>query len=251
MLCVAGAIGARYLWSRRAPAQQPTVAVALTREPAVAKKAAAAPSQRVYPPERQFKSPAERQELFKRLGLHYSPTISFSEACQAFTKLSKEDYLPYQRNPLLYEKLAAKYGPWLDKHHVAPVYIQWISDEIGYGVFAQERIEAGELIAEYVGRVIPRATVSTWSWKYPSSGTFKGHPVPASLTGEQYANETRFINDGDVANVETKFVFHNGLWHLLYVAKQGIEPGEELLISYGPRYWRSRQKIALGKKPTR
>ena len=56
----------------------------------------------------------------------------------------------------------------------------------------------------------------------------------------------RFINDPRIeehCNVKFEHIQEPGTWHCPVVAQRDIEAGEELFISYGPRYWRESRMI--------
>jgi hypothetical protein len=50
----------------------------------------------------------------------------------------------------------------------------------------------------------------------------------------------RFINDPRVegrCNVKFEHIQEPDTWHCPVIAQRDIEAGEELFVSYGPRYW--------------
>jgi len=56
----------------------------------------------------------------------------------------------------------------------------------------------------------------------------------------------RFINDPRIeenCNVKFEHIKEPGTWHCPVISQRDIEAGEELFISYGPRYWEGRRKI--------
>ena len=58
----------------------------------------------------------------------------------------------------------------------------------------------------------------------------------------------RFMNDPRIeeqCNVKFEHIQQPGIWHCPVVAQRDIAAGEELFISYGPRYW-SESRIIRG-----
>lgn len=196
-----------------------------------------------------FRTPQERQALFQQLDIQYTSKLLFDEACNALSHVQPEDYKPYAANKTYYDDLTARYGALIAKGHVANVSIRWVSDQVGYGIFAEEDIQPGDLVVEYTGKLQRTVEDTVYSFSYPpdnKSSHFKA-PLPSSchLNAMHYGNEARFANHSDDPNLETKFVFQGGAWHIIYVAKKKIPRGKQLLINYGSGYWRDRQKVDL------
>lgn len=186
------------------------------------------------------------KSLFEKLGIEYSNHSKFHEDCIIFKTAKKSDFLLYDKNPEYYDKLMNKYDEYVAEGYVAPIYIKWVNDKIGYGCFANVDIPEGNLISEYVGEIIPKNKIASkiWSWKYPSMGEFSSKfPKKISLNCFRYANETRFVNHGSDPNCKTLFIYTDGAWRLLYVAKRFIKKDEEILVNYGKIYWRKRKLI--------
>lgn len=201
------------------------------------------PSRRVYARAYKIATSAQKQDFFNKLGLIYAPVPVFRPGCEALAHVQREDLLSYANDPARYEARTQKYGPLLAKHYVTPNYIQWINNFIGYGAFASEDLPAGTLIGEYTGEIMRKTPTTVWSWKFES---FKA-PLPkkSSITSHKHANELRFINHSDRPNIKMEYVFHNHQWHLCYIATKPIQKGEQLLVSYGKKYWKKRQKQLL------
>jgi len=56
----------------------------------------------------------------------------------------------------------------------------------------------------------------------------------------------RFINDPRIeerCNVKYEHIKEPGIWHCPAIAQRDIEAGEELFVSYGPRYWEESNMI--------
>lgn len=126
------------------------------------------------------------------------------------------------------------------KEH-APVFIQFINNKIGYGVFADAPITAGQFIGEYTGTVqkinfSKKSGDFDYAWGFMRSGKLV-------INAKKAGNFTRFINHGNNPNVKMIYVACNNRWHLAYVAIKDIKKGEQLLANYGPTYWNTRNRI--------
>ena len=212
------------------------------------KNPAHAPSKRVYPPDYKIDTPKKTQDFFNKLDLVYAPKPIFSKECKVLANITKNDLVEYQEYKEHYDKLTQKYGALIEKSYVAPGYIKWGSDEVGYGFFAACDLPAGSMVGEYTGEILPNAAFrnKTWSWNYPIRSAFSKHlPTSISLTGHKYRNEINFVNHSDHPNVVSNLVFHNGIWHVVYIAKIDIQKDQEFLVSYGNRYWNKRTKVDL------
>lgn len=132
--------------------------------------------------------------------------------------------------------------------HLAGIYVQFINEHIGYGLFAHSTIKKGELIGEYTGEVKNSNDVSdtTWAWRYPSYAyKDEAHVPDISVDGRLAGNGMRFANHSDEPNTITQRVFADGFLRILYVATKDIGPNEQITVSYGSAYWKTRNKAPL------
>ena len=194
-----------------------------------------------------FSTPEARRQLFEELGVTYISEPQFTKH-PSLAQIRPEDYSGYKGNKQEHQKLTEQYGSQIAQQYMAPVSIQYISEEVGYGLYANEDIKAGDFIGEYAGRVVQGGVKdTTWSWSYPinanANSTLAGNVY--SMDSKKYGNELRFVNDDEGHNLVVKFVFQGSCWHIIYVAKKDIAKGEQLLISYGDSYWKSRKRVDL------
>ena len=55
------------------------------------------------------------------------------------------------------------------------------------------------------------------------------------------SNLMRFVNDYETHNCEALHIPIDNLWKVIYVTTKAINPGQELSVSYGPNYWKTRE----------
>jgi SET domain-containing protein len=80
---------------------------------------------------------------------------------------------------------------------------------------------------------------TSYCFRLPDLTTFGPHfLIDALIAG----NHTRFINHSHDPNVEACSVFCDGLIQMILRTIRPVAPGEELLMDYGPLYWRRRRR---------
>ena len=151
----------------------------------------------------------------------------------------------YLENEAYFRELCDRYGEQIRRADKAPLYIEEVGDDVGYGVFAAADIEAGAFIGEYAGVVQPAEDEagrpldaggyeSDYSWYYLDE--VPGAP-DLEINGRLEGNELRFVNHSDTPNLEVEHTLFEGQWVLFFTAARDIRKGEQLLISYGEAYW--------------
>ena len=136
------------------------------------------------------------------------------------------------------QSIANPYADLINQHYEAPIYIKFITKDVGYGIFAAQDIKKGELIGEYTGIVKP----VDFSKKKEDFDYAWGFPPPAKFVvdSKDAGNFTRFINHSNTPNVSMVYVLINNRWHLAYIANQDIKKDQQLLANYGKPYWQGR-----------
>lgn len=151
------------------------------------------------------------------------------------------------------EASAASIQQWLEFHGKIPQYVelfftgfQKVDPEKedsplttkGYGIRAKRDIMAGMFLGYYEGLYAPtsfarsdgRYTISTMDF----DGTMAGIVDAENMV---FSNWTRFINDGTEERLNCTYHLHNH--RAMVFATKPIKAGEELVVSYGPQYWKS------------
>ncbi|HXW53485.1 MAG TPA: SET domain-containing protein-lysine N-methyltransferase [Myxococcota bacterium] len=163
------------------------------------------------------------------------------DAIKNRTKADLIDPKKYARNERLFDKQVSAL-------HMADIYVKFIDDELGYGVFANSDIKKEALIGEYTGVIELKSNVknTTWAWSYPSDIYKEELHIPAiSVDSRLSGNGMRFVNHSDDPNCEMRRIFLDGYVHSLYVAIKDIAKDQQILISYGSSYWETRKKQDL------
>lgn len=123
------------------------------------------------------------------------------------------------------------------------IYIKWIDDEIGYGVFASQSMPAKMYVGEYTGIICQR----TFRFKFNvycmallrDVGRFRKFLI----NGKSAGNFTRFFNHSSCPNLNLQTVYTEDMPHMIFTTNQYIEKDQQLTFDYGESYWRQCQKI--------
>lgn len=141
---------------------------------------------------------------------------------------------------------AALWKKELDSCHVADLFIGWVSQEVGWGLFARSRLLSGSFIAEYSGLLKPIGfffcNINPYCFHYPLPlSDLLYYTIDAQIAGK----ETSFINHSKQPNCEAVVLFHRGFFRVVIIALQAIEQGEELTYDYGPTLWGGQRRFSL------
>ncbi len=144
-----------------------------------------------------------------------------------------------------WEVLTQKYGSQLESGQGAPVFLEWVSDTVGWGVFAERSLPEGALVGEYAG-VLKRAQevppvkdakghyLSDYAWNYPDE-----LPDGTEFEIDAYheGNAMRFVNHSFSANCVVDHTLVEGLFVTFFRTLKPILAGEQLFVDYGEEYW--------------
>jgi SET domain-containing protein len=187
--------------------------------------------------------------VYSRESISPNINLDFLRFC-----LSSEN--PHQIVPLLEEKKThpdIKLLPLSSKHLSFHPLLNSISPRghVQRAVFAQKLISAGTLLGEFVGEIsllskeecsifFEQERPSEYSW-IAAIKNYLFFVEPRTV-----ANELAFINDfrgiKEQPNVTPQWIVHRGSYHFVYVTKEEIQAGDELLVDYGDNYWMAWEK---------
>lgn len=120
------------------------------------------------------------------------------------------------------------------------IEIRWISETLGYGVFAKEIILPKAFVGEYVGVVKKRSIFpnnNLYAMRYPTLFLNKRDYY---IDAEKMGNFTRFFNHSPDPNLEIESIYFSPFTRMIFTAKRKIESGEQLLFDYGDEYWKKK-----------
>ncbi|MCH9631303.1 MAG: hypothetical protein S4CHLAM37_13250 [Chlamydiia bacterium] len=140
------------------------------------------------------------------------------------------------KDPISLE-LGKKYDSKLALGYIPHCEVKYVSEDVGYGLFTLSPIYKGSFVGEYTGLICDGNCyykMKNYLFKYPVKNE-AGNDL--SIDAEPYGNHTRFMNHSFSPNLEHHYAFHNGLYHLIFVANRDIKKGEQLTFNYGHGYW--------------
>ena len=189
----------------------------------------------------EFADPERIQQL--KLGLLSAPTFADAETFQDILEhnqvLKKMGRIPTDRIWLgIYYRREI-----LEGTH-PQVSVRWIDDEIGFGVFAAERILPCTFIGEYTGLVQKRKKrhihESNYCIRYTAWQVGKKIYV---IDAEQMGNFTRHINHSDQPNTTLACAYFQGFPRILILSLCEIPEGKQLTFDYGKTFWKQSPQI--------
>jgi len=189
-----------------------------------------------------YQSLRQKKKLFSSVGCTYLNVMVIDGQTKLLNPYDT-DY--YKADAQHIEELSKKYKADVIAYKLAPMYLQFISSDVGYGIFATRPIEKGEFIGVYTGELRPVRYGQSdfkedvdYAWYYTvDSADGKKLIIDAKYQG----NELRFINHDNYPNTRRIDVIVNGVFYVCYVAQRYIPQGTQLTVHYGDAYWKSRQ----------
>lgn len=141
--------------------------------------------------------------------------------------------------------LGKYYDSEIEAGHTADVRIEFISNMMGYGLFAEKKIKKKAFIAEYVGIVRKYNFDSDYKNAYCFEYMIADiHDTPFIIDAKDSGNIARFVNHDPKGNVTPTAVYHKGVMRVVLQANREIKKDEQLCYDYGPEYWAEREDPA-------
>ena len=182
------------------------------------------------------------EEFYKIFDVEYLPSLYFSNLAllKKVIILCKKQIL----KGFIAEKetwLGIYFEEKLKKFSSAPVYIKWIDERKGFGLFAMRDLKENTFIGEYTGEVRKYRkrddNKNCYCFEY-KLGKHSSYTIDAKYMG----NITRFINHGFSANLTTWPAYSDQNMHIIMKTNAFIPKDTELTYDYGPTYWKKREK---------
>ncbi|MBI5274629.1 MAG: SET domain-containing protein-lysine N-methyltransferase [Chlamydiales bacterium] len=117
--------------------------------------------------------------------------------------------------------------------------IRFVSDQSGYGLFAEETLNIGDFAGKYTGMIKENChyfEFNHYLFQYPVLDEIGRNYVIDAASG----NLTRFINHSYQPNLKPVYAYLNGLYHLIFLVIRPIRKNEQLSYDYGQNYWNIR-----------
>jgi hypothetical protein len=181
------------------------------------------------------------RELVEHFRFTYLPHLEFEN------EKTKNRFLRrYERAKKTGDELFFWQGSYYQKEIENPswpaVYIGWVDEVIGYGVFASAPFSPKMYVGEYTGLICQKKfrmfNLYSMALLRHVSGWKK-----FLINGEMHGNFTRFINHSTRPNLNLQVVYLDEMPHMIFTANRRIAKGEQLTFDYGESYWRQCQKI--------
>jgi len=134
------------------------------------------------------------------------------------------------------EENGKKYQNLIESSYTPKVSVRWISQEVGYGLFAEEDLPENSYVGEYVGHIRKNnehGELNHYLYKYPVLDEIGRNYVIDATCG----NLLRFANHSFAFNMKHTYAFANRFYHAIFITIRPIVKGEQLTYSYGKNYW--------------
>ncbi len=117
--------------------------------------------------------------------------------------------------------------------------VRHINEEIGFGVFAEQKIPSCAFVGEYTGVVKERRKRllkdKIYCVRYASWQAGRRQFI---LDAEHHGNHTRFINHSAEPNLALHSVYWRGLPRMVFISLKEIPEGAQLTFDYGRSFWK-------------
>lgn len=164
----------------------------------------------------------------------FESTEIFDLVLERTAKLKERDEIPGEKI-----WMGIYFNKEVQKGHPPKLTLKHINDQLGFGIFAAQRIPACTFIGEYTGVIKERKKkvlkdnyycVQYNSW---DNGR-KKYVIDAGEAG----NFTRFINHSGKPNLGLQSIYWRGLPRMVLVSMQEIAEGTQLTFDYGNLFWK-------------
>lgn len=137
-------------------------------------------------------------------------------------------------------EMGQKWKTKIEEGVIPKVSLRWINSTAGFGLFAEEDLEEGTFVGEYVGEVRENndhLRLSDYLYAYPLLDELGRNFVIDAQKGSL----TRFINHSYHPNLFPTYAYVDGLYHMILITDRPIHRGTQLSYNYGRKYWAIRQ----------
>lgn len=184
---------------------------------------------------------------FKELGVEFTNTLHCTlDRSRLIGKEIESEYVALY--PGRARNLKKLYECVLDQLNEDPrsaFHLKYINDTVGFGTFAQEPIEEGELVIEYTGTLVEDDDCQVggdYATEVGKKYLKDGERTLLSIDAYERGNFSRFINHSFHPNLTSMTIYNpkDGLFHVVLHAQTDLDKDQQLFVSYGRGYWESR-----------
>ncbi|KYQ91099.1 hypothetical protein DLAC_08005 [Tieghemostelium lacteum] len=166
------------------------------------------------------------EQLEKALSIHYCPNVIATNDYLIDLIFSSMDISPNLKFRNKYLKLINSSGGEDN------VILGYVSDQVGYGLFAGKDFEKGDYIVRYGGMVTMNEKMQSTDYNMMISNEDFG------LNGQQYRSLGGMINHSQkFKNAQSECIFEGGCDQALITATKYIPKGTQIFIDYSQSYW--------------
>lgn len=157
-------------------------------------------------------------------------------ACQ---KAKAKDKIPPEKTWMgIYFDKEIQYGL------IPPVSIRFIDNEVGFGVFAEQKISPCSFVGEYTGIIQERKRKlvkdKMYCVRYTAWDMGRRNFI---IDAESVGNFSRFINHSDKLNLSLQSVYWRGFPRMIFIALKEIAEGTQLTFDYGTFFWKECNQV--------
>ncbi len=173
--------------------------------------------------------------------LAFLPNLTFPKS-KVFDKVTKLCQKAQRKGEIERKQkwLGVLFADDIERGRHPELLIQWIDEQIGYGVYAETDLPPFTFIGEYTGTVRKRCRADKKNSYCFDYSIGEGKKSPFIIDAEKQGNITRFINHSNTPNLEPVSVLSNELMHVILLTRHWVKKGEQLTYDYGEEYWKKR-----------
>jgi len=187
----------------------------------------------------------EKNSVFQEIELLSQPLFQNEEVLEEILTQSKkaksEDAIPSERI-----WMGIYFDEEIQKGTHPKVSIQYIDDQVKFGVFAEKRIPPCAFVGEYTGVIQERKKKElkdkVYSVRY---AVWQMGGRQFIIDAEKKGNFTRFINHSAKPNLGLHSVYWRGMPRMIFVALKEIPEGSQLTFDYGALFWKEQRQKPL------
>lgn len=168
----------------------------------------------------------------------FENTQIFSQILASAFKAKLKDQIPPEKTWM---------GIYFDKEIQSGMHpqvsIRFIDEEVGFGVFAEQRIPSCSYVGEYTGMIQERKKRHLVDKRYCVRYTvWEMGRRNFIIDAEKMGNFTRFINHSVTPNLSLQSVYWRGMPRMIFIALKEIEEGTQFTFDYGTFFWETCQQ---------